>query len=127
MLIDKKWNQARQVLATMRDDACKLGVENFRREDHHKRRQIPSPISGLVFELEASALLNGMWVVSIEAEQKYLFGLLYRSIFTNVLIGPNGVEGGNQFGSRIELFSRRATRRNWGRGAPQGTKSEPFE
>lgn len=117
MLTDAEWSQARQVLKTMRDDAYKLGVENFKEEDHQKRRQIPSPISGLVFELETSALLNGMWVVSIEAEQKYLFGLLYRSIFTNVLIGPNGVEGDNKFGSRIELYSRRMTRRNWGRGA----------
>lgn len=116
MLTDTKWSQAKQVLATMREDASKLGVENFSEEDHQKRRQIPSPISGLVFELETSALLNGVWVVSIEAEQKYLFGLLYRSIFTNVVVGPNGVEGDHQFGSRIEFYSRRTTRRNWGRG-----------
>jgi hypothetical protein len=116
MLTDTKWIQARQVLETLKDDASKLGVESFSLEDHNQRRQIPSPISGLVIELETKLLLNGMWVVSIEAEQKYLFGLLYRSIFTNVLIGPNGVEGDNQFGSRIEFCSRRRIRRNWGRG-----------
>ena len=115
MVTDTNWRQARQVLAKMRDDARKLSVENFTEEDHHKRRQIPSPIPGLVFELESVSLLNGMWVVSIEAEQKYLCGLVYRSIFTNILIGPNGVESDDQLGSRIELSSRRATRRNWGR------------
>jgi hypothetical protein len=112
-----KWSQARQILERMVDDSSKLGLENFNQDDHHKRRQISSPIPGLVFELETSALLNGMWVVSIEAEQKYLFGLLYRSIFTNVLIGPNGVESNNQFGSRVELFNQRAARRNWGKDA----------
>ena len=115
MVADAKWSQARQVLARMRDDASKLSVENFKKEDHHRRRRVSSPIPGLVFEFETSALLNGMWIVSIEAEQKYLFGLLYRSVFTNVLIGPNGVESDNQFGSRIEFFRQRTTRRSWGR------------
>ncbi len=108
-----KWHQARQILEGMVDDASKLSLENFKEGDHLKRRQIPSPIPGFVFELETSALLNGMWVVSIEAEQKYLFGLFYRSMFTNVLIGPSGVESDNQFGTRTELFSQRAARRNW--------------
>ena len=114
MEVGTKWNQARQILERMVDDASKLDVENFKEADHHKRRKIPSPIRGFQFELETSALLNGMWVVSIEAEQRYLFGLLYRSLFTNVLIGPNGVETSNKFGSRMELFGQRKIRRNWG-------------
>ncbi len=113
MATDTKWNQARQVLAKMRDDASRLGVESFKAEDHNKRIRITSPIPGVVFELETTSLLNGMWIVSIEAEQRYLFGLLYRSVFTNVLIGPAGVESDNQFGSRIEFFSQRNIRRNW--------------
>ena len=99
----------------MVDDACQLDLESFKADDHHKSRQIRSPIPGFVFEIETSTLLNGMWVVSIEAERKYLFGLYYRSIFTNVLLGPGGVESNKQFGSRTELFSQRATRRNWAR------------
>ena len=115
MAADTKWSQARQILEKMADDTAKLALENLRQHDHKRRRQIPSPIPGFVFELEASALLNGMWVVSIEAEKKYLFGLVYRSIFTNVLIGPNGAESNSRVGRRTELFSRRTVRRNWGR------------
>ena len=113
MAAETKWSQARRILEGMADDASRLSLENFKEDDHQKRRRVPSPIPGFVFELETSALLNGMWVVSIEAEQKYLFGLLYRSMFTNVLIGPSGVESNYQFGTRTELFSQRATRRNW--------------
>lgn len=115
MTVETKWSQARRVLARIRDDVSRLGVEEFKEDDHQKRRQIASPIPGFVFELEAAYLLNGMWVISIEAERKYLFGLLYRSVFTNVLIGPKGVESNDQFGGSIEFFSTRMTRRNWGR------------
>ncbi len=105
------------MLAKMRDDARKLSADKFKEEDHHKRRQIPSPIPGIVFEFESVAVLHGLWVVSIDAERKHLCGLVYRSVFTNILIGPNGAESDDQFGSRIELSGRRTTRRNWCRDA----------
>lgn len=112
-VLDSRWSQVKQVLTTLAEETSRLGFESFSEADHLKRRDVPSPVPGFRIEMETSALLNGMWVVSIEAERAYLFGLLYRSMVTNVMIGPNGAEFANQFAFRTETAARRRTRRNW--------------
>ena len=112
-MIGNRWNNVKSVLAALAEEAAQLDITSFSETDNLKRRQVPSPVPGIRIEMETSSLMNGMWVVSIEAERAYLFGLYYRSMYTNVMIGPNGAEIADRFAYRTESASKRRIRRNW--------------
>ncbi len=107
------WKRAEQVLLQMAEDVSRLPFSSFGDEDNCKLRRVKSPLPGFRFEVDTSWMLNGSWVVCIEAERSYLLGLLYRSIYTLIEIPPGGAIVSGIVNSRLELFSTRKTRRNW--------------
>ncbi|MEL7187598.1 MAG: hypothetical protein AAFN50_14380 [Pseudomonadota bacterium] len=109
------WNAAEKQLLEMQADVLQLPFNSFSMEDHCKRREIDSSLPGFRFEVEVSWMLNHSWVVTIEAERQYLFGLLYRSIFKHIVIAQDDIEIPERFGHRLETRGTRDTRRNWGR------------
>ena len=109
------WKAAKNVLLEIQADVEKLPFGGFSMDDHHKRRQIESSIPGFRFEVGVSWMLNSSWVVSIEAERRYAFGMMYRSLFKHIVIDQDDIEIPERFRSRIETRRMRATRRNWGR------------
>lgn len=114
-MVEDKWKKAEEVLSQVQGDVSRLAVDSFQEEDHYSRKSIASPIPGFQFEVETSWMLNGSWVVTIEAERSYIFGLMYRSIFKHIVISPESREIPDRFGTRIETFHARNIRRNWGR------------
>ncbi len=107
------WSNAKNCLIELGRDALALTHDSFDFDEHLVRKSIVSPLAGFRVESQASWMLNGTWVLVIEIERSYLFGLFYRSLHQTNEFGADGGKEAYPVRSRTEFFRTRTTRRKW--------------
>lgn len=112
-MFTNNWDNARDVLRLLVDEAKTNPIKSLRTEDHNRRTRLQSPLPGFLFEVHTSWMLNSSVVFEFQAERSYFFGLYFKSLYTILEVLPDGTFDENPIYTRLESCSKRQARRAW--------------
>jgi len=111
-LVVGKWKQPINFLLQLGDDFASRSYESFGDKDDGRVEQITSSMPEFQFEVRINWLLNGTWVIWVEAERGYLFGRVFKSMYKIIEITADGLQEDGSIHTRIESLEMRRARRN---------------